>query len=90
MENGEIVKGHDHLKEEAYNHFKILFLVEGDVEEYNTRDILKNITDLILPSDNTNLLNPFLEAEITSVIWGMEPNKAPGLDWFYSHFYRAC
>ena len=24
------------------------------------------------------------------VIWAMEPDKAPGLDGFSFHFYRAC
>ena len=90
MENGQIVKGRDHLKEEAYNHFKSLFLEEGDVDEDNTRDLLENIPDQILPSENKNLLKPFSEVEITSVIWGMELDKAPGPDRFSSHFYRAC
>ena len=90
MENGQIVKGQDHLKEEVYNRFKNLFLEEGDVDEDTTMDFLETIPALILPTENKNLLNPFLEAEITSVIWSIDLDKVPGSDEFSSHFYRAC
>lgn len=35
-------------------------------------------------------MKPFIEEEISNVIWDMEPDKAPGPDGFSAHFYRAC
>ena len=35
-------------------------------------------------------MKTFSEEEICNVIWGLEPNKAPGPEDFSIHFYRAC
>ena len=51
---------------------------------------MENISALILPQENEDLLKPFSKVEITSVICGMDLDKAPGSDGFSIHFYRAC
>ena len=66
-----------------------MFVEEGDVDKDSIRDLLENIPELILPLENKNLINPFTEVDITSVIWGMEPDKAPGPDGFSCHFYKT-
>ena len=60
------------------------------MDEERIRDLLENTPKMILPSQNKNLLKPVTEVESTSVIWGMELDKALQLDGFSFHFYRTC
>ena len=39
---------------------------------------------------NLGLTNPFSEQDVVEVIWGMQPDKAPGPDGFSIHFFRIC
>ena len=59
------------------------------MDEESISKLLENIPKMILPSENKNLLKPFIEVEITFIIWGMELNKALALDGFSFHFYRT-
>eukprot|EP00253_Pinus_taeda_P020290 PITA_20290 len=61
---------------------------QGNEEE--TADLLSNIPLLVSPEDNSALINPIIEEEITKVIWSMDSNKALGLDGFTIHFYKTC
>ena len=49
-----------------------------------------NVPSLVNDEDNYDLMNPFTKQEIVDVIWAMEFDKAPGLDGFSIHFYKAC
>ena len=41
--------------------------------------------------ENEQLMKPFFsEKEIIDVIWSMGPDKAPGPDGFFFHFYKVC
>eukprot|EP00253_Pinus_taeda_P002897 PITA_02897 len=45
---------------------------------------------MVNEEDNSRLLKPFTEDEISNVIRMMELDKAPGPDGFSIHFYRIC
>jgi hypothetical protein len=47
-----------------------------------------NILALVKKEDNTTLLSPTSEEELSKIIWSMD--KAPGPDGFTIHFYRIC
>ena len=44
---------------------------------------------LVSEENNVNLMKPFIEEEISNVVWAMESDKAPGPDGFSFHFYKA-
>ena len=87
---GQICKGFTQIKAVAESHFKNLYSAVTQGNEEETTDLLSKIPLRISPEENTALINPFTEEEITKVIWSMEPNKAPGPDRFTIHFYKTC
>ena len=86
---GEIIKGHEHLKQDAKRNFQQLFHEDGNSDSEVFADFLANIPSLVSPECNVRLMKPFSEIEILDVIWTMEPDKAPGSNGFSFHFYRA-
>ena len=45
---------------------------------------------MVSAETNAGLIKPFSEQDVVEVIWGMEPDKAPGPDGFAIPFYRIC
>jgi hypothetical protein len=88
--DGNICKGIDQIKAAAVSHFHHLYSKENDDNEEGNKEFLKNIPTLVTKEDNTTLLSPTNEEEISKIIWSMAPDKAPGLDGFTIHFYRIC
>lgn len=87
-ENG-IIKGQDQLKEAARTHFKNLYSEEGEEEHSLSESLLKNIDPLLEEEEIKEMEKEFQESEVCDVIWGMDPDKAPGPDGFIGHFYRS-
>ena len=83
-------KGFAQIKEAAVNHFQNLLSAERNGNEEDALEFLSNIPSLVSVEDNDSLMSPVTEEEITSIVWSMEPDKAPGPDGFSVHFYRIC
>ena len=90
IEEGDIIKGNANLKQAARSHFHLLFQEDRLSDEEVSAEFLVNIPSLVSIEDNKNLLKSFYEQEVLKVIWAMEPDKAPRMDGFSFHFYRAC
>jgi hypothetical protein len=88
--DGTVHKGIAQLKEVATSHFQQLYKEEGVDTEEEFSDFLTHVPRMVNEEDNSSLLKPFTEDEISNVIWMMEPDKAPGPDGFSIHFYRTC
>eukprot|EP00253_Pinus_taeda_P002768 PITA_02768 len=88
--DGTVAKGLSQVKEAAKTHFQQLYTKDGTGDEEISNDFLSQIPSLVNEENNSNLMKPFTEEEINNVIWDTEPDKAPGLDGFSAHFYRAC
>ena len=67
-----------------------MYKEDGFIDSDLTSEFLANIPCLVREEENDELVKPFSEEEIIDVIWSMELDKAPGLDRFSFHFYRAC
>lgn len=87
---GIVLKGTTLTKEEATSHFKMFFKEEGAQDYVEAHDFLKHIPRMVNEEDNATLLKPFVEEEISNVIWKMEPDKSSRPDGFSTHFYRLC
>jgi hypothetical protein len=88
--DGKLCKGIDQIKVVVVSHFHHLYSKEKDDNEEGNKEFLKNILTLVTKEDNTALLSPTNEEEISKIIWSMDPDKAPGPDGFTIHFYRIC
>eukprot|EP00253_Pinus_taeda_P027605 PITA_27605 len=88
--NGTIAKGFAQAKEAVETHFQQLYIEDGTGDEAISNDFFSQSPSLVNEENNSNLMKPFTEEEISNVIWDMEPDKAPGPDGFSAHFYRAC
>jgi hypothetical protein len=88
--DGKLCKGIDQIKDVVVSHFHQLYSKENDDNEEGNKEFLKNIPALVTKEDNTALLSPTNEEEISKIIWSMDPDKAPGPDGFTIHFYRIC
>ena len=65
---GEIIKGHDQLKQDAKRHFQQLFQEDGNSDCEVYADFLANVPSLVSPECNDGLMKPFSEIEILDVI----------------------
>lgn len=82
--------GFSQIKEAAVTHFQSLLSAERNGNEEDAEEFLTTIPNLVNEEDNDSLLSPVTEEEITSVVWSMELDKAPGPDGFSVHLYRIC
>eukprot|EP00253_Pinus_taeda_P028806 PITA_28806 len=87
---GQICKVFSQIKEAIERHFSHLYTAGNHANEEETTDLLSNIPLLVSPEDNSVLINPIIEEEVSKVIWSMDPDKAPGPDGFTIHFYKTC
>eukprot|EP00253_Pinus_taeda_P034761 PITA_34761 len=87
---GQICKGFSQIKEAAVDHFRQLYTADNHINEEEIADLLSNIPHLVSPEDNSILISPITEEEVSKVIWSMDPEKAPGHDGFTIHFYKIC
>eukprot|EP00253_Pinus_taeda_P009325 PITA_09325 len=88
--SGQVYKGFSQIQEAAVNHFQNLLSAERNGNEEDEAEFLTTIPNLVSEEDNDSLMSPVTEEEITSIVWSMEPDKAPGPDGFTIHFYRIC
>ena len=56
---GEIIKGHEQLKQAAKRHFRQLFQEDGNFDGEVSADFLANIPYLVSPECNDDLMKPF-------------------------------
>jgi ribonuclease HI/exonuclease III len=87
---GKLCKGIDQIKDAVVSHFQQLYSKENHDNEEDYNEFLMNTPTLVTKEDNTALLIPISEEELSKVIWSMDPDKAPGPDGFTIHFYRIC
>jgi len=88
--SGQVYKGFSQIQEAAVNHFQNLLSAERNGDEEDEAEFLTTIPNLVSEEDNDSLMSPVTEEEITSIVWSMDPDKAPGPDGFTIHFYRIC
>ena len=77
-----MIKGQLDLKQAANNHFLQIFSEDGVTDNSTKLEFLSFIPSLISAETNVGLVKPFTEQDVVEVIWGMEPDKAPGPDGF--------
>ena len=87
---GEVIKGQVELKQVANSNFHQLFSEDGVSDNASKHEFLSYIPPMVSTKTNAGLIKPFSEQDVVEVIWGMEPDKAPGPDGFSIHFYRIC
>ena len=78
------------IKQVVNLHFIQLFTKDGVTDNATKTEFLSNIPSLVSAESNAGLVKPFSEKYVVEVIWGMEPDKAHGMDGFSIHFYRVC
>jgi hypothetical protein len=88
--DGTVSKGFAQIKAAAKFHFQELYTEDGIGNEVSSADFLSHMPHLVSNEINASLLKLFFEEEINKVVWDMESDKAPGLDGFSIHFYKAC
>ena len=88
--DGEVIKGHTLLKQDAKLHFQNFFHEDRFSDEKVNVECLFYIPSLVNSEINVGLGRPFSEKEVVDFIWAMELDKAPRPDGFSIHFYRVC
>jgi hypothetical protein len=74
------------IREHAANFYESMF-----AESMSWRPRLDDLEfDSLSTGEASSLEAPFLEREVKDVIFGMDENKAPGLDDFSLAFFQAC
>jgi hypothetical protein len=78
------------IKKEVFNHYKNLYIEEGEDNVTKREEILAHVPRLVTFEDNNALNNHITRKEIIQAICELDPEKAPGLDEYTIHFYQAC
>ena len=65
---GEIIKGHEQLKQATRRHFQHLFQEDGISDGEVTADFFTNVPSIVSSEGNDGLMKPFSEIEILDVI----------------------
>ena len=87
---GAVIKGQVELKQAANSHFHQLFIEDGVSNNAAKLEFLSYIPSMVSAKTNAGLIKPFSEQDVVEVIWGMEPDKAPGPYGFSIHFYMLA
>ena len=84
-DNGTWTEGEEELCKEMEDYYRNL--LNGN-EGGDLTEVLDGIPHSITDEMNENLLKPVLEDEITSVVFSMNPDKAPGIDGMSPLFFQ--
>jgi hypothetical protein len=68
----------------------VLLIEEGKVDLNIQERLLENIPALINNEDIAKINQSITENELLEALQKMQPNKAPGPDGFFVHFYHKC
>jgi hypothetical protein len=84
--DGSLSSNPEAIREHATSFYESMF-----IETMSWRPRLDDLEfDSLSAGEASFLEAPFLEREVKDVIFGMDGNKAPGLDGFSLAFFQAC
>lgn len=87
-EDGSTVTEQKLILEEFVNYFKSLFSRDMELSNLDRADMMDHIQPRVSKTMNVMLLEPFSKEEISSALFQMHPDKAPGIDGFSSLFFQ--
>ena len=80
----------DEIKQAAHSFSKNLYTKEMEIPPRQDHYPLSVVPKLVNEEDNRMMTAPITSEEISKVIHGMNPDKAPGPDGFTARFFTAC
>lgn len=84
-----ILSEFEEIKVASRDNFTSLYSNSKEAEPSSIYSMLENIPNLVTKEENSDLMKPISESEISQAIWSLEPEKAFNPDSLSVSFYRS-